>query len=317
MSGVRRRAGRRRPRPPHAEEFERLQRLNSAYREKFGFPFLFAVKGSTKHDILRALERRLSNDPAAEHARRLPRFTASPESVSRKRFMEQFASGWKRSYYGKGDVIVYRLNRDGRRRRAQLPVFGANVTMLIYGDAFWPTYTTGDNTGLIATDSMKNFIQRETLNFTGYDLEAYCRFLGAQFLETYPQVEGIQISRDEIPYLPIVEGAWRLRPPVPSAPPPRWNCGATARRWKRWNCAAAFRASGCCASAAARSTASCATNTPRCPTCTIVRCTCGSTWNGSTPSPPPGTQQGRGHGAGAARSCTRSSRGSSPAASSR
>ena len=29
--------------------------------------------------------------------------------------MEQFASGWKRNYYGKGDVIVYRLNRDGRR----------------------------------------------------------------------------------------------------------------------------------------------------------------------------------------------------------
>ncbi len=27
--------------------------------------------------------------------------------------MEQFASGWKRSYYGKGDVIAYRLNRDG------------------------------------------------------------------------------------------------------------------------------------------------------------------------------------------------------------
>ena len=52
--------------------------------------------------------------------------------------------------------------------------------MLIYGDAFWPTYTTGDNTGLIATDSMKNFIQRETLNFPGYDLEDYCRFLAAQ-----------------------------------------------------------------------------------------------------------------------------------------
>jgi 2-oxo-4-hydroxy-4-carboxy-5-ureidoimidazoline decarboxylase len=40
-------------------EFERLHRLNSAYREKFGFPFLFAVKGSTKHDILDALEARL------------------------------------------------------------------------------------------------------------------------------------------------------------------------------------------------------------------------------------------------------------------
>lgn len=47
-------------------EFDRLQRLNSAYREKFGFPFLFAVKGSTKYDILQALERRLDASPAAE-----------------------------------------------------------------------------------------------------------------------------------------------------------------------------------------------------------------------------------------------------------
>lgn len=50
------------------EEFERLQQLNSAYRGKFGFPFLFAVKGSTKYDILQALERRLG--AAAEEERR-------------------------------------------------------------------------------------------------------------------------------------------------------------------------------------------------------------------------------------------------------
>ena len=43
------------------EEFDRLQRLNAAYRGRFGFPFLFAVKGSTKHDVLDALERRLAN----------------------------------------------------------------------------------------------------------------------------------------------------------------------------------------------------------------------------------------------------------------
>jgi 2-oxo-4-hydroxy-4-carboxy-5-ureidoimidazoline decarboxylase len=40
-------------------EFERLGRLNQGYRDKFGFPFLYAVKGSTKHDILKALEARL------------------------------------------------------------------------------------------------------------------------------------------------------------------------------------------------------------------------------------------------------------------
>lgn len=40
-------------------EFERLHRLNAAYRSRFGFPFLLAVKGSTKVDILRALEARM------------------------------------------------------------------------------------------------------------------------------------------------------------------------------------------------------------------------------------------------------------------
>ena len=114
--------------------------------------------------------------------------------------MEQFASGWKRNYYGKGDVIVYRLRRDGSQNNGESPVFAANVKMLIYGDAFWPTYTKGDNTDLIATDSMKNFIQRETLNFTGAGLESLCQFLGAKFMGKYSQVEGMQISAEEIPY---------------------------------------------------------------------------------------------------------------------
>jgi urate oxidase/2-oxo-4-hydroxy-4-carboxy-5-ureidoimidazoline decarboxylase len=112
----------------------------------------------------------------------------------------QFASGWKRSYYGKGDVIVYRLSRDGKTAAGASPIFGASITILVYGDAFWSTYTTGDNTGLIATDSMKNFVQREMLNFEGSDLEHCCRFLGAKFLDTYPQVEGLQMSAVEIPY---------------------------------------------------------------------------------------------------------------------
>lgn len=42
------------------DEFERLRQLNETYREKFGFPFLFAVKGSTTHDVIAALEARLT-----------------------------------------------------------------------------------------------------------------------------------------------------------------------------------------------------------------------------------------------------------------
>jgi 2-oxo-4-hydroxy-4-carboxy-5-ureidoimidazoline decarboxylase len=49
------------------DELERLRKLNAAYREKFGFPFLFAVKGSTTRDILAALERRLPSTRDIEH----------------------------------------------------------------------------------------------------------------------------------------------------------------------------------------------------------------------------------------------------------
>jgi 2-oxo-4-hydroxy-4-carboxy-5-ureidoimidazoline decarboxylase len=48
-------------------EFERLGKLNEDYRHKFGFPFLFAVKGSTKHDILEALERRARSSREEEY----------------------------------------------------------------------------------------------------------------------------------------------------------------------------------------------------------------------------------------------------------
>jgi len=128
--------------------------------------------------------------------------------------VNHFASGHKRHYYGKGDVIAYRLRRDRRRSDDKPAVFGASVLMLLYGDAFWNTYTEGDNTGLIATDSMKNFIQRETLNFDGDDLESYCRFLGETFLRRYSQVDGLQVSASEIPYAPSV-GSTAFQPSGP------------------------------------------------------------------------------------------------------
>ena len=45
-----------------------------AYRTRFGFPFLFAVKGSTKHDVLAALGTRLTasaDDELAEALRQV------------------------------------------------------------------------------------------------------------------------------------------------------------------------------------------------------------------------------------------------------
>ena len=48
------------------EEFEAFQRFNMAYKIRFGFPFIVAVRGMSRQDILAIFERRLSNDPELE-----------------------------------------------------------------------------------------------------------------------------------------------------------------------------------------------------------------------------------------------------------
>jgi 2-oxo-4-hydroxy-4-carboxy-5-ureidoimidazoline decarboxylase len=47
-------------------EFARFHELNSGYRERHGIPFILAVRGATKNDIIAACEARLPNDPDAE-----------------------------------------------------------------------------------------------------------------------------------------------------------------------------------------------------------------------------------------------------------
>ncbi|MGK7924872.1 MAG: 2-oxo-4-hydroxy-4-carboxy-5-ureidoimidazoline decarboxylase [Spirulina sp.] len=54
-----------------AEEFQRFNNLNQAYREKFGFPFLIAVKNQTKTSILQAFASRLQNDGKTERQQAL------------------------------------------------------------------------------------------------------------------------------------------------------------------------------------------------------------------------------------------------------
>jgi 2-oxo-4-hydroxy-4-carboxy-5-ureidoimidazoline decarboxylase len=48
------------------EEFERMQDLNRRYNEKFGFPFIIAVKGHDRHSILQAFADRLENAKEVE-----------------------------------------------------------------------------------------------------------------------------------------------------------------------------------------------------------------------------------------------------------
>lgn len=49
-----------------ADEFARFTELNTAYRQRFGFPFIFAVRGATKHMILESFAARVGNGKSVE-----------------------------------------------------------------------------------------------------------------------------------------------------------------------------------------------------------------------------------------------------------
>jgi len=48
------------------EEFEEFKKLNIEYRTKFGFPFIIAVKGKNKNNILNDFRKRIQNDLNSE-----------------------------------------------------------------------------------------------------------------------------------------------------------------------------------------------------------------------------------------------------------
>ena len=69
-------------------DLARFTRLNDAYKAKFGFPFVMAVRKSGKEAILAAFEERLENDQAAELARAI----AEIKTIARLR-LDAIAAG--------------------------------------------------------------------------------------------------------------------------------------------------------------------------------------------------------------------------------
>ncbi|MEA2677102.1 MAG: urate oxidase / 2-oxo-4-hydroxy-4-carboxy-5-ureidoimidazoline decarboxylase [Chloroflexota bacterium] len=117
-------------------------------------------------------------------------------------------------YYGKSDVSTYRTYATPLTGLTQIPessfsgrsntLLSASISVRVLGTAFASAYTEGDNRLVVATDTMKNFIHRESLVFTGATLEEWLEFIGRRFLETYPLMERLRISGTEIPFEPAL-----------------------------------------------------------------------------------------------------------------
>jgi urate oxidase/2-oxo-4-hydroxy-4-carboxy-5-ureidoimidazoline decarboxylase len=203
----------------------RLAQLTSAYRERFNFPFVACVREHTIATLLEEAQRRLDHDAERERQIALDEIAKIAElrlrdviNDRKDRAMEHRTDGTDAALsgivydisYGKSEVPVYRQYATPLRGLNPVPessftgrdnvLFANQISIRVFGENFVRAYTHGDNTDVVATDSMKNLILREGRTYSGATLEGYLDHLGGRFLTTYEQMHGVLMSGRELPF---------------------------------------------------------------------------------------------------------------------
>lgn len=97
---------------------------------------------------------------------------------------------WQR--YGKGKVRVLKLHRHEGRH----DVTEVSVEVGLEGD-FESSYTSGDNSKVVATDSMKNTVHVLAKNHLETEIEKFAEVLADHFLNKYSHVSNVRIKITE------------------------------------------------------------------------------------------------------------------------
>jgi urate oxidase len=90
------------------------------------------------------------------------------------------------AFTGRGNVLV-----------------GVEVDLEVFGDAFLGAYTEGDNSRVVATDSMKNIILRQSLAYDGATIEGLLAHLGRVFLGAYDDMRSVRLTAREFPFAAV------------------------------------------------------------------------------------------------------------------
>ncbi|MFC5702170.1 factor-independent urate hydroxylase [Cohnella faecalis] len=128
--------------------------------------------------------------------------------------MMKLANG-RTLYYGKGDVLCYRTYA-APLEVASVPessctgdgnvIFAHNIKFAVSGESLLTSFTEGDNSRVVATDSMKNFILQISAQYEGSTTEGLLAFAAGKFLEKYEHITGIELSADRLPFDPVKVG---------------------------------------------------------------------------------------------------------------
>ncbi len=98
--------------------------------------------------------------------------------------------------YGKSRVRVLKVLREGPTHRLK----DIEVSALLQGD-FDSSYKDGDNTKVIATDTIKNTVNILAKQHLGDEIERFAMTLSEHFLKRYPQVNSTSIVVKEREWL--------------------------------------------------------------------------------------------------------------------
>jgi urate oxidase len=109
--------------------------------------------------------------------------------------------------YGKENVAVFRTYATPLAGIETIPessfegrdnvLFGTEVRVKLEGEAFLPSFSEGDNSMVVATDSMKNLIHHQMGEYEGATLEGFLKFVSEALLDQYDHVEAVEASADE------------------------------------------------------------------------------------------------------------------------
>ncbi|MEK8130445.1 factor-independent urate hydroxylase [Paenibacillus filicis] len=112
-------------------------------------------------------------------------------------------------YYGEGNVFVYRTYAkplevipipESPFTGESNVIFAHNVTFSVSGESLLASYTEGDNSQIVSTDSMKNFILQHAAWFEGGTTEGLLAFIGNKFLSTYLHFDAVKLNAVRIPF---------------------------------------------------------------------------------------------------------------------
>lgn len=118
--------------------------------------------------------------------------------------------------YGKGDVFVYRTYATPLKGVRQIPesdftgrlntILGMDIQVSLSGEAFLTSFTEGDNSLVVATDSMKNFILHHAGEYEGSTMEGFLAYVSAAFLDTYDHISQVEMQGKQFPFEAAIVG---------------------------------------------------------------------------------------------------------------